>query len=219
MRDDAHGEHEQPDEAEPASEPELPAEVPPELQAVPEKEMNAVLEQAMVYALRKTKNKSRADALVSEAYVRLTTTRRWVPSKGPLAPHVLRIVKSLFLHEITSKAPEREALVHAGYHREMRPVQTVSAEEMMLERAEELADEERRAGVAAEEIAQLRVRIAKHPTVPEVLRLKEEGIEEPREIARILGLEPKQVYRAIEMLKYHLDKIREAAAASGSKKK
>ena len=64
-----------------------PTEVPPELKAVPDSELLEVFEAARAVALRKTKSRVEADVLVSDVFIKLTTTRRWDPQKAPLLPY------------------------------------------------------------------------------------------------------------------------------------
>ncbi len=198
------------DEA-PPSEPPGPRELPPEIAALPTDEFNRAWRDATIMARSITKSRARADDVMSTVLQLLLTTRRWDPARGPLFRHLTGALKSVLSNEHTSKAPEREALVHEAYHREVRPLYDGSAEDMMLERAEEEAESaraEQRRAAAASALARLEARVRGHEVARGVLRCKSEGIEKAADIAVALGVPVAQVYRAMEMLKYHLTKIR-----------
>jgi DNA-directed RNA polymerase specialized sigma24 family protein len=183
-----------------------PTEVPPELKAVPDSELLEVFEAARAVALRKTKSRVEADVLVSDVFIKLTTTRRWDPQKAPLLPYFLLVVESEFLNRVTSAAPEREDLAHEGFHREVRPDHSPSPEDSILEHA---AQQGRRDESRAE-LDALKARIAKHPLMPRVLECRDEGMT-PAETARFLKVSDREVYSAIKLLKRHLARIRENA--------
>jgi len=178
--------------------------LPPELKAVAPDQMRAVLEAAALVALRLTKSKRLADELLSDVFDKLTTTRRWDRSRGPLLDHVLGALRSVLNNQRTSKAPEREGVAHGDYHREVRPTVVESPEETVLEHEEAQLGRSR----AARELGLLAARIDHHELAPKVLRCKSDGIAPPAEIARTLGVPVRQVYQAIDLLKYHLEKIR-----------
>jgi DNA-directed RNA polymerase specialized sigma24 family protein len=195
--------------AEPARTPEAAKPTPrrepcPELAAVSKKELRDALESATQLALAMTKSKARADDIAQTAFERLLTTRRWNPSRGPLVMHVLGIVRSLLNIAHRSKAPERDAKAHEGFHREVVGDHTGSPEDKALEQAEDTA----RSSKAASELDELQARVA-HQAVPSgVLRCRTEGIDKAADIARKLKVPVEQVYRASELLRYHLKKIR-----------
>ncbi len=186
----------------------LPHALPPELAALASGELRAMLERAREVAIIWTKSKPQADELISDLYVKLTTTRRW--RKGPLLDHVLGVLRSELSHRRTSKTPVRERTAGEAYYREVRPHRVQSAEDDMLEHA----DAVRRQGRAADELRRLEERVAAHPLTRDVLRLKGEGVHKAAEIARALQVPTRQVYLALESLKYHLQKIRAAPPAS-----
>jgi len=182
----------------------LPRELPPELAVIPRNEFRAVWERVTLVALRITKSKLRADQLMSDVYAKLVTTRRWDPSKKPLEKHLFGTVRSLLNIEYRSKQGEREALGNEGYHREVRPGHDVSVEDAVIE----ASDADARQTQAALEVEELRRRAASHPVMSGVLRCKSGGINKAADIARELNASPKEVYRAIELLKDHLTRMR-----------
>jgi len=200
-------------EGDPGGEPPSPEpmEWPPELSSVPDKDLREILDDATEYAFKKTKSLPEADVLVSDVFHKLTTTRRWDPTKTKsLRKYVLFVVKSEFLNRMTSAEPEREELAHEGFHREFRPDHSPSAEDGILERAHH----GERHAESRTELDELEVRIAKHPLMPRVLECKSEGMK-PGEIARSLGVPERDVYAALKLLKYHLTKIREGRGGGG----
>jgi hypothetical protein len=193
-------------DAPPPSDPSLPRALPPELAELPPGELEAVLETAILVATRRLKSAPRARQLVSDVFTKLTRTRRWDSSRGPLLRHVLGALKSELSHQNTSKEPEREEIAHETFHREVRPDRVESAEELHLERG----DAEVRRDRAARELEQLEARVANLPVASAILRLqREQGIHKPAEMAEALKVPVRDVYRALEMLRYHLKKLRE----------
>jgi hypothetical protein len=88
-----------------------PTELPPELKSVPDAELRKVLKAARASALRKTKSLPEAKVLVSDVFIKLTTTRRWDPQKAPLLPYFLLVLDSEFKNRVSSAAPEREEIM------------------------------------------------------------------------------------------------------------
>lgn len=172
--------------------------------AVPDSELCQVLEVAQAAAFRKTKSRAEANVLVSDVFIKLTTTRRWNPQKSPLLPYFLLVLESEFLNRVTSAAPERENTAHEGFHREVLPDHSPSAEDRILEHAER----EARRDESRAELDALKARIAKHPLMPRVLECRDEGMT-PAETARFLKVSDREVYGAIKLLKHHLTRIRE----------
>jgi DNA-directed RNA polymerase specialized sigma24 family protein len=187
-----------------APDAEEPNEFPPELKAVPQDEMRRVFEKAKLVALRLTKSKRRADELVSDVFVKLTTTRRWNPARKPLLEHVIGALRSELNNQYMSKAPERERTANEAYHRDVVPLRVESTEERMLARAK-----------AVKEVRLLETRISKHALMHKVLQCKADGIDRPADIARALGVPAERVHRAIELLKHHLANIRAASDDDG----
>jgi DNA-directed RNA polymerase specialized sigma24 family protein len=188
--------------------------LPPELAAVPRALLDSALHKARVFALRKTASRALADDLVQDVFMKIATTRRWDETKGPLDRHFLLCMKSELSHRFTSKAPEREAEAVAGFLREEVPDLAPSAEAAILDKAREDREEEARRANAVAELEMLRVRIADHELMPKVLACREQGIDGASRIAAELGVPVQKVYRAIDLIKYHLKKIREERAAT-----
>jgi hypothetical protein len=194
------------DEAPPSSDKSLPRELPPELAALPPGELAEAFEAALLFAARRLKSLPRARVLVSDVYTKLTRTRRWDPARGPLLRHVLGAVRSELSNQNTSKAPERESEAAEGFHREVRPDRVESPEELQLDHGEAARRRER----AARELEQLAERVANLPVASAILRLQaDEGMHKPAELAAALNVPQREIYRALEMLRYHLKKIRE----------
>src|ERR1700722_4814665 len=176
----------------------LPTEFPPELKSLPPSELRRVHVAATLYARKKTKSKIKGDELVSDVFIKLTTTRRWKPEKGPLLPYVLRAIKSMLSHERGGLAPERDQTAHEGFYREEQRAHTLSPEDKLLEHR----DEHDRQSEAMSELDALGARIADHPLMPRVLACKAQGMM-PGEIARALNVPASDVYAAIKLIKHH----------------
>ncbi len=181
-----------------------PMEMPPELASVPDRELREILRVARTYALKKTRSGAGADVLVSDAYMKLVTTRRWDPTRAPLLKYFLFVIKSEFSNQVTSAAPDRENSAHEGFHREVRPDHSPSAEDGILE----LGEQKERHDQSRTELDALKVRIARHSLMPRVLECRGEGMT-PGETARFLHVSERDVYAAIKLLKHHLTRVRE----------
>lgn len=189
----------------------LPTEIPPELASVSPGVLKDALDAARLVALRILKSKSKADALVSDVFVKLTTTRRWDPRGGPLDRWMLGVLKSELYRQRVSKASDKEAEAAAGFHREVRPDHVESPEDAMLERA----DEDRREATATGELEALEAAVRNHPVAPRVLACRRRGVDKAGDIARELGLLPREVYAANDLLQKHLRKIRARDGGGG----
>lgn len=194
------------EEPESEREPEEDAQLtlPPELAAVPKAELESVLRAGFLFVVKRTKSKEFAENLVSTAYFKMATTRRWDPNKTKLIAHFLGVIRSLASHHYTSKAPERDEEAHEGFHREMSAAHSSSAEDAIVESD----DAQERQAAAATLLEQLEARIANHPLAPKVLACKAKEMT-PAEIARDLGVPVGDVYGAIKLIKHHLQKLRE----------
>jgi hypothetical protein len=190
----------------------LPGTLPPELAALPPGELHAVFEEALIIATRMTQSPARARELLSLLYQKLTTTRRWDATRAPLRPFVVYTLRRLMQSERAEGYSARERKANEGYHREIRPERVGSAEEMNLEKAE--AD--RREAVAIRELAELERRIADLPLAKRIVEAhRERDFAKPSDLAAHLQEPVENVYRAQEMLRYHLKKIREDARDEG----
>jgi DNA-directed RNA polymerase specialized sigma24 family protein len=181
-----------------------PMEMPPELASVPDRELREILRAARAYAFTKTKSRTGADVLVSDVFMKLMTTRRWDPTRAPLQKYFLFVIKSEFSNQVTSAAPDRENSAHEGFHREVRPDHSPSAEDGILDHGEQ----KERHDQSRTELDALKARIARHPLMPRVLECRGEGMT-PGETARFLQVPERDVYAAIKLLKHHLNRIRE----------
>lgn len=161
---------------------------------------------AMALALARTRSKQRAEDFVQEAFKRLLTTRPWDRNRGPFERHVLGIVASLISNEYRGAATRNEAVAQQAFHDEVVGHHTTSAEEQVLEQAD---DKERQAG-ATREIEQLRASVAGDQVACDVLQWRGEGLHKAADIANALGVDIDQVYRSNELLRDRLKKIREA---------
>jgi DNA-directed RNA polymerase specialized sigma24 family protein len=189
---------------EPPPEDVLPVEVPAELAAVSKEELSDVLAALTQVANRVFKKDApRAGALVSDVWMKLCTTRRWNPEKGPLKAWALGALKSELNHLFASKGAKKDTTAADGFHREVRPERVDSTEEMHLDRAEATRREAR----AVDKLARLKESIAPHPPAPDVLACKERGVDKPADIASELGLPVKQVYVSLDLIKRHLARL------------
>lgn len=176
----------------------------PELASVSREQLRDLLESVHHVVLGITKSTIRTDEIVQDTFEALMTTRRW-NGKQPLERHVIGIAMSLLHHQHASKAPQRDARAHAGFHREIVGTSVGSPEDETLDHAE---DEDRQSS-ARRELAELEASVAAHPVAPRVLRCKADGIEKPADIARALSIPVEHVYRATELLREHLRRIRQ----------
>jgi DNA-directed RNA polymerase specialized sigma24 family protein len=194
-------------EGDPSTEPPPstgPMEMPPELASVPDPELGEIMRVARTYAFKKTKSNAGAQVLVSDAFMKLVTTRRWDPTKAPLLTYFLFVIKSEFRNQITSAARDRENSAHEGFHREVRPDHSPSAEDDILDYGEQKERDDH----SRTELDALKARIARHTLMPRVLECRLGGMT-PGETARFLQVPERDVYAAIKLLKHHLTRIRE----------
>ncbi|HEY8088176.1 MAG TPA: hypothetical protein VIF09_10035 [Polyangiaceae bacterium] len=180
------------------------APLPPELQGVTREELRDVYVAATRYAQSLLKSKARAEDVVQRAFEKLLTTRRWNPAGGvPLLHHMLGVVKSMVSDAFKSKAHERADRAHGEFQRDVGEKER-SPEEATLDRAET----EGRQSDAESELDRLEASVSGHDLAPRVLRCRRDGKVKASDIARELDVPVAQVYRANEMLKDHLRKIR-----------
>jgi DNA-directed RNA polymerase specialized sigma24 family protein len=187
----------------------IPA-IPSEIRAMPADELHAAWRAATLVALRATRSPQAAGEAVSDAFQVVCRTNAWDPARGAFLPYFLGVLKRMLL--ASHRGHKREGLAKQAYRREVLPASVSSHETDLLARAEEAAEPARTArrhALAARRLAELERRIAQHPLAPAVLRCKAEGLERrPADVAATLGVPVAQVYRAVEVLKYHLNRIR-----------
>jgi hypothetical protein len=183
--------------------------LPPELRTLPKAELQAALRVVRAWVISQTKSKALADELVPNVYLKMTRTRRWNSAKGPFARHFMLCAKSEKNHHFASKAPEKEAEARQGYAREELPTAAASPEDLIV-RAE-TESEQAAAGQARAifELEQLRARTAQHELMPQVIACIARGIEDSGAIAHELGVPVVKVYRAKDLIRHHIKKIRE----------
>src|SRR5579871_2268521 len=155
------------------------------------------------FVRKKTKDVELADDLVDDVFLKMTHTRRWNPAKRPFGAHFMLCVKSELNHYFASKAPEKQALAHEGFHRDERPKVVRSVEEEIV------SGQTEREHAAARDLQLLRERTADHELMSKVISCIKAGSESPATIAVELGVPVQQVYRALEGLRRHAKKIRE----------
>jgi DNA-directed RNA polymerase specialized sigma24 family protein len=183
--------------------PEAKSTGPASLAAISKDEFRAIWRSATQVALRFTKSKLRADELMSDVYEKLVTKRLW-SGKEPLEEHLIGIMKSLLYIQRRSKKGEREVEAQKGFQREVRPEVVASVEEAAIE----TGDAAEREADATRELEELQRRAAKHPVMSGVLRCKAAGTHKAADIAVALNVPVQQVYRAIELLKDHMQRMR-----------
>jgi DNA-directed RNA polymerase specialized sigma24 family protein len=183
--------------------------LPPELRAVPRAELVSAMRVVRAFVIKKTKSKLLADDFVPNVFVKITRTRRWNPAKGPFSRHYMLCMKSELSNYWKSKAPEKEAEAHEGFGREELPTKTPSVEDDIIREETEAEVAAARQAKAARELLLLRARIAGHELMPGVLAALEHGTEERAAIARELRVPAQKVYRALDLMRHHLKKIRE----------
>ena len=199
--------------------PLMPGRLPAELEALGKAEVRAVFEEALLIGYRWTESKDRARELLSDLYVKITTTQRWDPTKAPLRVFVLRTLRNLMRRGPTiERVPARERKAMEGFHREMRPERVDSTEEMHLEKAYYEARHE----ASARQLAKLEERLEKNGLELAqriVAAYREKDYETRTELADDLGVPVRQVYRALEAMRYHLGEIEKEQTAEGKGEK
>jgi RNA polymerase sigma factor (sigma-70 family) len=161
---------------------------------------------ALAFALRVTKSKARADDVVQDAVERLLTTRAgWDRDTVPLDAYLIGIVRSLLSNARRSTLPRKVAAAQEGFHDEVVGRHTASPEDRTLAHAESAE----RQTDAATELELLTTSVADYPVPLGVLHCRAEGLDKASEIAAKLRVPVDDVYRANEMLRLHLKKIRE----------
>ena len=183
--------------------------LPPEIAALSRDEFRAVYEQATQIVLGITKSKARTEELMQTAASLLLTTRRWNPNGGPLLRHMVGIVRSVLSHSYRRENTERaERAAHAreSFQREVLGMEAASPEDETIDgtaTAERQAEAER-------ELDELAASVADHPDAPRVLRMRREaeGKKKAADIARELDMPVGRVYRANDVLRRHLRRIR-----------
>jgi len=170
-------------------------------------EVRDALAAAMTVALAITRSKQRAEDFVQEAFESvLSGARPWLRDKGPFDRHLMGAVRSIVSHSRTSAQPKKDVEAQEGFHREVVGHSAPSPEDKTLHRAEE----EGRQSTADSELDDLDASVADNPAARSVLRCRRAHDEPLKagEIAKKLGLPVEQIYRANELLKEHLAKIR-----------
>jgi DNA-directed RNA polymerase specialized sigma24 family protein len=204
---DDEPEDERSSEPPPSSSP--PVELPPEIKNLDPAVLRDLLAAGRVLVIKKTRSKDIADQVISDTFYKLTTTRRWDPTKGPLLPYFLLSVKSELGHFFERQATERRRMLDDGLEREDLQGHMASAEQTVIE-----ADGARaRQALAAEVLRLLQEQIAHHPLMPRVLAAQMQGMK-PAAIARHLELPERDIYGAIKLLKHHMNNIRAAQAGA-----
>jgi DNA-directed RNA polymerase specialized sigma24 family protein len=183
--------------------------LPPELATLPKAELVLALKVVRLWLLKQTKSESLSEELAQIVFLKMTRTRRWNPAKGPFGRHFMLCAKSEKNHHFASKAPEREALARQGFAREELPSAAASPEDVIVRAETETQELAALEAKATREVELLRARIANHDLMPRVLACIEQGIEGARAIADTIGVPVVKVYRALDLIRHHIKKIRE----------
>jgi DNA-directed RNA polymerase specialized sigma24 family protein len=153
-----------------------------------------------------THSNDRARDVVQEAFLRTLKTRPWRAGEVTFEDHMLGVVRSLLNIEHRSVARRNEVLAANGFHREVVGHHTESAEADLLER-EYWASRDAAAESLYEKVA---AAVAHHAVAHAVLRCAFDGNHKAADIAERLGVPVEKVYRANEVIKDNLRRIREA---------
>jgi DNA-directed RNA polymerase specialized sigma24 family protein len=192
--------------------------LPPELRAVPRDVLASATRHARTFVINKTRSngmdkeeaKLLAWELVQDVFVKVTRTRRWNAAKGVFSRHFMLCTMSELNHHFTSKAREKEKEANEGYGREELPTHTPSVEDRIIEEQTETELMAARESKAAREVALLREKIASHELMPRVAAALEGGTTRPADIATELGVPVQKVYRALDLMRHHMQNIRDA---------
>jgi DNA-directed RNA polymerase specialized sigma24 family protein len=161
---------------------------------------------AVDFAANRMRSREKARDVVHDAWEKTRTTRRWDSRRCSFETHLVGVVQSLLSHEHESPARRNQALAAEGFHREVIGHRTESAEEDLLER-EYWAPRDSGSRTLYEKLA---LALARHPVAPAVLRCLLDGNLKAADIAEQLGMPVEKVYRANEVIKDNLRRIREA---------
>jgi DNA-directed RNA polymerase specialized sigma24 family protein len=185
--------------------PRLPGPLPPELAALPAEELRAIFEESLLIANRWLHSPTRAREVVSDLYQKLTTTRRWDPTKAPLRVYVIHTMRSLMRHERGDRFTKKEREANVVFSEQYYAEPGASPEQMHLDHAEE----SRREARAKRHLEQLEQRIEGLPLARSIVQAhRERDFEKPAELASYLDAPVKDVYRALDMLRHHIGNIR-----------
>ncbi len=157
-------------------------------------------------AIAITRSEARARDVVQDAFERWLTTRPWDADRVAFEEHMMGVVRSLLNNEHRSVARRREGSAHEAFYGNDAGRRTQSPEDAALQ----LAETNRADARAASQLERLTGSVAHQPLASAVLRCRTEGMHKAADIAAALEVRVEAVYRANEVLRAHLAKIREA---------
>ncbi len=160
---------------------------------------------ALKLAISITHSKQKARDVVQDAYEKVLTTRHWDEGRVAFEQHLCGVVRSLLSHEYHAAARRHERAVTEAFQDEVVGRRQESIEEQLVKHEAVLEREAAEASI----LERLKVSIAHHGVAPGVLRCHSEGIYKSAAIAQALGVSVDSVYRAQEVLQYHLRRIKE----------
>jgi hypothetical protein len=191
--------------------------LPPELRTVPRSVLVSAIRVAKAFVVKKTRSngmgkepsKLLADELIQSVYVKITRTRRWNAEKGVFSRHFMLCTMSELNHHFESRAPEKEAEAHERFEREVLPTHTPSVEDRIVHEETESELTAANQARAAREVELLRAKTANHDLMPRVVAALERGTKTPAAIAEELSVPVQKVYRALDLMRHHLQNIRD----------
>jgi DNA-directed RNA polymerase specialized sigma24 family protein len=171
------------------------------------------------YARRCLRGRPRdvAQELVHDAWILLSTTKRWDPSRLSLERWFMLVLRNLIndLYEWDANLDPETAAQYRGYEQGERFAETMPPEDVLVER-EHRAERARHAPFHIAQIEAIEAAVAKHPVAAAILHeWKTAGCDlKPQQLADRLGLSVNQIYRAKEVIQYHAKQIRKQGAQS-----
>jgi DNA-directed RNA polymerase specialized sigma24 family protein len=172
-----------------------------------QREVREAYEAAMSVAVVITRSRDCAEDYVQQAFEAVYSgTRPWFRDKGAsFDEHLMGAVRSIISNSRVARREERDARAHEKFQEDVG-MQGVSPEGRILEHAE---DEGGKAQ-AVNELDELDASLGDNADARAVLKCRRESEEALKagEIARRIGMPVGRVYRANELIREHLEKVR-----------
>jgi DNA-directed RNA polymerase specialized sigma24 family protein len=169
-------------------------------------EVREAYEAGMAVAVAITRSRALAEDFVQQAFEAVYGgARPWSRDRGAFAKHVMGAVRSIISNTRVAKREERDSRAHQKFQYEVG-TRGMTAEERILEHAED----EGAQAEAEKELDEVDASLGDNADARAVLRCRRES-EEPLkagEIARRLEMPVARVYRANELIRDHLEKLR-----------
>jgi DNA-directed RNA polymerase specialized sigma24 family protein len=170
-----------------------------------ELQMPLVMRRLLAFARRRTHSEAGAEDLLADAVQRVIDPDDvpWVTGQGLFWHHMTNVIRQQWDRHLRKPMVQLEIIATDLAHDETARSREPDAEEE-LERLRTLALWRSIVARTVEEVGD------KHPRVRQILDLTTQGIDEPAEQARALGCDVEEIYRALQILRYHAHRLLEA---------